>query len=280
MGVFDSNQANKKYNNAIPNYDVDDGVDIVPCEENCLYRDESKKRCVFETCLLKQFPVSTPHHANMTKTCDCCRRQYIIEFNDNESPIIKLSTVCNDCNEKLYNLIRDKSTPKPTSEDIYAGSVDNLTEAQIKAIAYCMSSRVGKDEVAVKHRLSALLNLYEFTRYRHNDKSEYDFYNYIIKINVMDRNSALSKDQEVISWVTDVINGNRVIPLCVIYSIVQVNMTNISGCTDSKDLSTYVRDKTTYDIYGAIHCVFWDYVNTIVYGYTEESLEWMRNTKR
>jgi len=280
MGVFDSNQANKKYNNAIPNYDVDDGVDIVPCEENCLYRDESKKRCVFETCLLKQFPVSTPHHANMTKTCDCCRRQYIIEFNDNESPIIKLSTVCNNCNEKLYNLIRDKSTPKPTSEDIYAGSVDNLTEAQIKAIAYCMSSRVGKDEAAVKHRLSALLNLYEFTRYRHNDKSDYDFYNYIIKTNIMDRNSALSKDQEVISWVTDVINGNRVVPLCIVEHDYIGDLVKIEGPGTLSDKSTFVPNQTKVTNQWGGTWIFWDYVNTIVYGYTEESLEWIRNTKR
>ena len=107
MGVFDSNQANKKYNNVIPNYDVDDGVDIVPCTENCAFRDEDKGRCVFETCILNQFPLSIPYHTSITKTCEICRNKFTITFGEVDNPMRKLCLMmCDTCRENLFKLIR------------------------------------------------------------------------------------------------------------------------------------------------------------------------------
>ena len=58
-GVFDSG-SNKKYNDAISNYDKEDGIDIVKCSNECLnckYRDITLDRCLFETCIKKLYPV-------------------------------------------------------------------------------------------------------------------------------------------------------------------------------------------------------------------------------
>lgn len=107
MGVFDSNQSNKKYNDATPNYDVNDGVDIVPCSENgCRFRDVEKGICVFETCIYKQFPLSIPYHDKMTKVCKSCGEKYVLEFNDFINPLCSELPLCPKCENTLFNLIK------------------------------------------------------------------------------------------------------------------------------------------------------------------------------
>ena len=106
MGVFDNNQANKKYNDATPNYDVDDGVDIVPCNENCRFKDEEKNRCVFETCILNQYPFSIPFHQTITKTCDVCGNKYTIKFDDTDYPMRRLWLgLCDNCIGNIKSII-------------------------------------------------------------------------------------------------------------------------------------------------------------------------------
>lgn len=110
MGVFD-NTSNRKYNNAKPNYDIDDGVDIVTCDfeacKNCKFRDIKFNRCVFETCILNQFPYSIPFHNTQTRNCIICDNEFTIEFNESEyHPLLSDSiTVCDKCKSKLRNLI-------------------------------------------------------------------------------------------------------------------------------------------------------------------------------
>ena len=74
-GVFD-NTSNKKYDEIKPNYDVEDGVDTIKCEEGecdgCSYKDIKLNRCLFETCILSQFPFSIPYHAVFTNACKIC----------------------------------------------------------------------------------------------------------------------------------------------------------------------------------------------------------------
>lgn len=107
MGIFDSNQSNKKYNNAIPNYDVDDNVDIVPCTEDCPYKDDEKQRCVFETCILNQFPLSIPFHTSVTKICDVCGEKYVITFGETDHPFKRMALcLCDNCMSKAIKLIR------------------------------------------------------------------------------------------------------------------------------------------------------------------------------
>lgn len=106
MGVFDSNQANRKYHNAVPNYDVDDGVDIVPCVEDCPYKDEDKGRCAFETCIMNQFPLSTPYHTSTVKSCTICGEKSTVTFDEFDIPIVKLASfICDNCRSKIRTLI-------------------------------------------------------------------------------------------------------------------------------------------------------------------------------
>lgn len=108
MGVFDSNQSNRRYNDAIPNYDVDDGVDIVECSEDCPYRDEDRGICTFETCIINQHPFSMPYHSKVTKTCDICGEKKTIQLDEFASPIVMLTNfMCDDCKAKLRNIINE-----------------------------------------------------------------------------------------------------------------------------------------------------------------------------
>ena len=73
-GIFDS-ISNKRYNDAIPNYDNDDGVDIVECTQeckNCSYKDCIQDRCLFETCMKKITPFSIPFHTKFYTKCKIC----------------------------------------------------------------------------------------------------------------------------------------------------------------------------------------------------------------
>lgn len=105
MGVFDSNQSNKKYNDAKPNFDVDDGVDIETCTDNCKFRDEERNRCVFETCIFKQFPFSIPYHDTVTKTCESCGEKFTVNFDDTVHPYTRLVfCLCDKCMNNLTKL--------------------------------------------------------------------------------------------------------------------------------------------------------------------------------
>ena len=110
MGVFDAGQSNRKYNNAKPNYDVDDGVDIIFCDADCPYRDEAMNRCTFEACVLNQFPLSIPYHTSITTTCEICNEKFVITFEEIDDPYRKLAfRMCDKCKNKLISLIRGDS---------------------------------------------------------------------------------------------------------------------------------------------------------------------------
>lgn len=104
-GVFD-NKANKKYNDALPDYDVEDCVDNVKCDNDCCpYRDIDRKRCLFETCILNQFPISIPYHTKFTCKCKICNKSFNIEFQDYQHPLFDIPFICDKCISKLKALI-------------------------------------------------------------------------------------------------------------------------------------------------------------------------------
>lgn len=105
MGVFDNN-SNKKYDNALPNYDVDDGVDIVPCEEDCPYKDLIKNRCIYETCIQKVHPFSLRYHSKTTLGCWICEKPFEIELGD-YSFTAPFLPVCPDCRKAIKELVTD-----------------------------------------------------------------------------------------------------------------------------------------------------------------------------
>lgn len=107
-GVFD-NLSNKQYNDAIPNYDNDDGVDNVKCEcQNCFYIDIDKKRCLFETCILNQFPFSIPFHNKFTRKCKICDNKFTIEFSEEQHPFTDMPVICDSCALKLKILLTER----------------------------------------------------------------------------------------------------------------------------------------------------------------------------
>ena len=110
MGVFDNNLSNKKYNDAKPNYDIDDGVDSVKCESNdctnCRFRDIKDNRCLFETCILKVFPFSIPYHTEFNYRCSVCEKECVRVYDDNTvHPLLHNTQICDNCLRKLRKLI-------------------------------------------------------------------------------------------------------------------------------------------------------------------------------
>lgn len=103
-GVFDK-AANKQYNDAIPNYDVNDGVDIVKCDNTvCQYRDVEKGICLFETCIYNQ--LSILFHNKFTYKCKICRNIQTVEFKEYEHPVLDYNPfICETCISKLRNLV-------------------------------------------------------------------------------------------------------------------------------------------------------------------------------
>lgn len=105
MGAFD-NTSNKKYNNAIPNYDEEDGIDSVKCNnDECPYRDVKLDRCLFEICIQTVFPLSIPFHEKFTCKCKLCDNEMEIHF-DNMLHPFDASRICDDCILKLKNLVK------------------------------------------------------------------------------------------------------------------------------------------------------------------------------
>ena len=106
-GVFD-NKSNRIYNNIKPNYDVDDGVDNVVCNSNCegcSYKDIQLNRCLFETCIMKQFPFSIPFHSKFTNRCKLCERTITHTYDDVNHPFVDTNPICNSCLKKLKKLL-------------------------------------------------------------------------------------------------------------------------------------------------------------------------------
>lgn len=107
-GVFD-NTSNKQYNDAIPKYDVEDGIDNVKCDcENCSYRDIEKERCLFETCIKIQFPFSIDFHTKFTRKCKICDKKFTIEFEQEQHPFMDMPIMCDSCMEKLKTILMER----------------------------------------------------------------------------------------------------------------------------------------------------------------------------
>lgn len=106
-GIFDS-ISNKRYNDAIPNYDNDDGVDIVECTQeckDCSYKDCVQDRCLFETCMKKITPFSIPLHTKFHTKCKFCNEEIEVIFKEGQHPFIDMPVLCEDCINKLKKLI-------------------------------------------------------------------------------------------------------------------------------------------------------------------------------
>ena len=107
-GVFD-NTSNKQYNDSIPKYDAEDGIDNVKCECNgCCYRDIDKERCLFETCIYNQFPFSVNFHTKFTRECKICGNKFTVEFSEEQHPFVDMSTMCDSCTEKLKTILMER----------------------------------------------------------------------------------------------------------------------------------------------------------------------------
>jgi hypothetical protein len=106
MGVFD-NESNRKFNDAKPNY-AEDGIDIVDCDKECVYRDVSKNRCTFETCVLKHYPYTIEYHSHTTVKCMICEENIEIDLSDFSVPhIALLAPICDKCRQRIRGLIND-----------------------------------------------------------------------------------------------------------------------------------------------------------------------------
>jgi hypothetical protein len=107
-GIFD-NTSNKQYNDAVPNYDANDGIDSVKCDNTeCMFRDTELGRCLFEVCIHNQFPYSIPFHQTFTTKCRICNGDMKYEFEDTitHHPLISLDVnICDKCISKLKSIV-------------------------------------------------------------------------------------------------------------------------------------------------------------------------------
>ena len=118
MGMFDDAQTQKKYNDAQPNYDKEDGIDNVECTKNCTYRDVKKNRCLYETCILKQGTRGIPSHKSMTKKCKCCGQEYNFDVSEDDCTFNRLSLgICDKCSKKLMKMIDESPDPEEDETD-------------------------------------------------------------------------------------------------------------------------------------------------------------------
>ncbi len=106
MGMFD-NSTLKKYNDAIPNYSSEDGIDIVKCTKECVYRDTVKNQCLFEACIANAYPYSIPMHSSFTHKCELCDTEYTIDDTESNPIMTKYMTYqfCPNCISKLKSLV-------------------------------------------------------------------------------------------------------------------------------------------------------------------------------
>lgn len=112
MGMFDDNTSNRKYNDAIPNYDTEDGVDIVRCDASkqlyCVFRDINKHRCLFETCILEQAPYTVKHHKSITFKCPICDdiTTKVFKAGVKNHPLVSPPIICEKCQQVLFEFIK------------------------------------------------------------------------------------------------------------------------------------------------------------------------------
>lgn len=104
-GIFDTT-SNRTYNNAKPNYDPEDGIDVVECHCECSFKDIDKDACLFETCVLNQFPLSIPFHSHMTRKCQICDSKFTVTFKEYQHPFVNMSVICEQCKNKLKSLLQ------------------------------------------------------------------------------------------------------------------------------------------------------------------------------
>lgn len=107
-GVFDTN-SDKEYAE-IKSNPAEDGIETVRCDNgNCKYNDIERNRCLFETCILNQFPLSIPYHPVFTGRCKICEDKIEYYFDDNTThPFADFTTVCDKCISKIRKLIKDE----------------------------------------------------------------------------------------------------------------------------------------------------------------------------
>ena len=83
-----------------PHY-AEDGIDVVKCDvDKCMYRDSSG-RCLFETCVAKNYPYCVSYHKTFTHKCKLCNKDYTIEDTDVTPPINNILA----CFDKIKTLI-------------------------------------------------------------------------------------------------------------------------------------------------------------------------------
>ena len=110
MGAFDDNQANRSYNDAIPEPE-EDGVYAFPATKDickdCIYRSYVKNGtaddpdcCAWEACIVKNGFVGK-WHKDLSIKCDICNQQFPVHMDN----IALVWRVCPTCMEKLREVI-------------------------------------------------------------------------------------------------------------------------------------------------------------------------------
>lgn len=91
-----------------PHY-AEDGIDVVKCDvDKCMYRDSSG-RCLFETCVAKNYPYCVSYHKTFTHKCKLCNKDYTIENTDVTPPINNILEYmfCPNCISRMSKIIGD-----------------------------------------------------------------------------------------------------------------------------------------------------------------------------
>lgn len=162
----------------------------------------------------------------------------------------------------------------------FANAKYELTEEQLKKLAYVCEREQGDGEMAVKFEASLMCNLFEYKNSIQNNKWK-DVCDYVLHSGWFASRStgSSSNNQQIIEWVRDVIcNGNRVCPQCIVEHDWINDLTKLYGPGNLSDKSSFVSNETEFDNKYGGHWIFWGYpggdTTRDPFGYTEASLKW------
>ena len=185
-------------------------------------------------------------------------------------------------NVKVVNNAATTQTTPTTSNTTttFANTKYELTEEQLKKLAYVCEREQGEGEMGVKFEASLMCNLFEYKNSIQNNKWK-DVCDYVLHSGWFASRStgSSSNNQQVIEWVRDVIcNGNRVCPQCIVEHDWINDLTKLYGPGSLSDKSSFVSNETEFDNKYGGHWIFWGYpggdTTRDPFGYTEASLKW------
>ena len=206
------------------------------------------------------------------------------------STLMSFSTAINTFTAGMYNgamnakvgttttQAANTSTVSTGTTGSYQATKYQLSDAELAKLAYVCRREQGESEMGVKFEATLMCNLFEY--HNRNSQRWASVYDYVLNSGWFASKSRMgtSSDEQIISWVRDVINnGNHVCPKCIIEHDWMNDLSRIYN-GERSNKAGFKANVTEFDnIYGG-HWIFWSFpggnTNLDPFGYTKDSLAW------